>query len=268
MSRTAPLASLVRAALAALLVAVLAGCVATGPSPDVPTASDETDVDRRARIRLELASLHFARGQNEFALDEVKQSLAIKPALAEGHNLRGLIYASMGETRLAEESFRRALQLAPRDADTMHNFGWFLCQERRYDEADAQFVQALAQPTYRDTSRSLLAQGVCLARAGRLPAAEAALSRAYELDPSSPAVAVNLAEVLYRRGEFERARFYIRRVNSAQPPRSNAQTLWLAARIEHRLGNRPGAEELGRELRARFPQAPETLAWERGRFDE
>ena len=54
--------------------------------------------------------------------------------------------------------------------------------------------------------------------------------------------------------EFERARFYIRRVNT-RPELVTAESLWLAARIEHRLGNAPGVQELGRQLRSRFPQA-------------
>ena len=73
--------------------------------------------------------------------------------------------------------------------------------------------------------------------------------------------------MLYRRGEFERARFYIRRVNQREEL-SNAQTLWLALRVENRLGNRGGVEEYARQLRNRFPQAPETLAYDRGRLDE
>src|SRR5207237_1429003 len=76
------------------------------PSRDVPAASDQTNTARRAQLRLELASGYFGRGQTTTALDEVKQALALDPNLAEGYNLRGLIYAGMGEERLADESFR------------------------------------------------------------------------------------------------------------------------------------------------------------------
>ena len=72
------------------------------------------------------------------------------PTYGEAYNLRGLIYASLGDDALAEESFRRALQLNPRDADTMHNYGWYLCQQKRFAEADALFDQALAVPQYRE----------------------------------------------------------------------------------------------------------------------
>ncbi len=260
-----------RSMAAVALLAGLAGC-AGGPgaradSSEPQTASDQTDADRRARVRLELASAYFARGQTETALDEVKQALVAKPDLPDAYNLRGLILASLGDERLAEDSFRHALQLNPRDGDTMHNYGWFLCQVRRYGEAQAQFAQALEQPQYRAQPRTLLTQGVCQARAGQWADAERTLLRAYEFDPSSPTTAVNLAEVLYRRGDYERARFYIGRVNT-QPDQSSAQTLWLAIRIEKKLDNRQVLDKLGSELRSRFPQAPETLALEGGRFDE
>lgn len=272
--------------LALMGVALAAGCVSSSVetrdagdarntretrSPvdtgDLRTASDQTDADKRARVRLELAGAYFSRGQTATALDEVKLALAAKPDLPEALNLRGLIYATLGETRLAEESFRRAQQLAPRDGDVMHNYGWFLCQERRFAEAEVQFQQALAQPQYRDQIRTLLGLGVCQARAGRWTDAEASLLRAYEFDPSNPVTAYNLSDVLYRRGEYERVRFYMRRVN-AQQDLSNAQTLWLAAKVEHRLGNVAGAQQLGNQLRDRFPQAPETVLFEKGRFDD
>ena len=269
--RPARLGSLHRAVAGMALALLAAGCAAPGPgasdSADIRTASDQTDADRRASTRMELAGAYFSRGQLTTALDEVKLALVARPDLPEALNLRGLIYGAMGEIALADESFRRALAVAPRNADTMHNYGWFLCQQSRFDPADAQFAQALAQPQYRYSARTLLARGVCHARAGRWVEAEATLSRAYELDPSNPAAAYNLSDVLYRRGELERARFYIRRVN-AQREVANAQSLWLAARIEHRLGNDFGARELGRQLRDRFPQAPEALLFDRGRFDD
>lgn len=257
----------------AVLTAVLAGCAA--PSPTVPvgdsgqvrTESDQTSADKRARVRLELASLYLGRGQTNTALDEVKLALAAKPDMPEAYNMRGLVYGAMGEARLAEESFQRALQLSPRDSDTMHNLGWFLCQQRRYPEADVQFSNALAQPQYRDGARTLLAQGVCQARAGRWQDAERALQRSFELDPANPNTAVNLSDVLYRRGEFERARFYIQRVN-AVPEQSNAQTLWLAARIERRAGNMPAFQQFSRQLRERFPQSAEAALLDQGRFDD
>jgi type IV pilus assembly protein PilF len=261
---------------AVALTLLLAGCAAPPRAPavvpgselkDRVTASDEPDGVKRGRTRMELAAAYFGRGQMTTALDQIKLSIQADPTSSEAFNLRGLIYANLGDQALAEESFRHALVLKPRDPDVMQNFGWYLCQQGRFGEADKLFNQALAAPQYRDAPRTLLTQGVCQARAGQLAESEATLSRSYELDPGNAATAVNLSEVLYRRGEYERARFYVRRVNNV-PEVSNAQTLWLAARIENRLGNRNGVQDFGTQLRNRFPQSREASSFQRGAFDE
>ena len=262
-----------RPALALLvLLALLAGCAARAPAKvdtgkDIVTASDETDSAKRARLRMELATAYFGNGQMTTALDQVKLALQADPSLVDAYDLRGLIYANLGEEKLAEESFQRALQLNAQDPDTLQNYGYYLCKKKRYTEATSMFDQVLALPQVRDPSRTLLTKGVCQAFAGQLVESEGTLTRAYGVDPSNPAIAVNLAEVLYRRGEYERARFYIRRVNGV-PALSSAQTLWLAARIEQRLGNRTGVDELGEQLRRRFPDSPEAGLYARGRFNE
>ncbi|HWP18762.1 MAG TPA: type IV pilus biogenesis/stability protein PilW [Burkholderiaceae bacterium] len=263
----------VRPALRSWIWAVFAalallGCATPpGERRDLTTASDETDAQKRARIRLELASAYFSQGQSRTALDEIKLALQADPNLPQAYNLRGLIYANLGEDGLAEESFRRGMQLDPRDPDTRHNYGWFLCSRRRYQESYAQFDGAIALPQYREVTKTLLAKGVCQARAGDLPDAEATLMKSYEMDPGNPATAMNLAAVLFRRGEYERARFYVRRVN-AVPQLVNPESLWLAARIEHKLGNRSGALDFGEQLRRRFPDSREAVAFERGRYDD
>ena len=253
----------------------LAACTTTSSTTPLPgdtapsSASRATpaDAEQRARVRVELAAGYLQRGQSQIALDEVQQAIALKPDFGDAYNLRGLIQASLGDPAAAEDSFRRAIQLNARDADAMHNWGWVMCQQGRYADADAMFARALAQPQYVGASRTLLARGVCQARQGQWAEAERTLARAYELDPSNPATAFNLAEVLLRLGQYERARFYVGRINS-QPDQSNAQSLWLAARVEHKLGNRDGVALYGRQLSMRYPQSPEALAFERGRFDD
>ena len=85
-------------AMAGWLLAACAAGPASLPADatDLRTASDQTNADRRASARLELASAYFARGQLVTALDEVKLALAARPDLPEGLNLRGLIYAALG----------------------------------------------------------------------------------------------------------------------------------------------------------------------------
>jgi type IV pilus assembly protein PilF len=254
------------------LLVLLAGCAhAPGEASAQPaepvTESDEPEVRKRARIRTELAANYFEQGQNTVALDEIKQALNADPSYPAAYNLRGLVYLQMNEPALAESSLRRALQLNPRDADAMHNLGWLWCQQARYPESLDQFARALAVPSYANAPRTLMAQGVCQLRAGRPADAERSLTRAFELDASNPIILFNLSNLLYQRGEYQRAQFYIRRINTLADL-TNAESLWLAMRIERRLGNPDGVRLLATQLRQRFPDSAEWGKYQRGAFDE
>jgi type IV pilus assembly protein PilF len=260
---------LAAAALAGALTTLLAGCATpreNATANDVATPSDETYLRRRARIRLELASGYYEEGKADIALDEVKQVLQVDPTFADAYNLRGLIYMRLGDNRQAEDSFRRAVVLNPRDADAHHNFGWLQCLQARYPEALRSFQQALAVTIYAGRSRTLMTQGICQARAGQLEEAERSLSRSYELDAGNPITGYNLARILYQRGEYSRAQFYIRRLNNSEL--ANAETLWLGIKVEQRMNDQQAMTQLSDVLRRRFPQSRERVSLDRRAFDE
>ncbi len=257
-----------RLVFAAVLLLELVGCAAPGASPtgDVVTASDEPEARRRARIRLELAVGYFEDGKTTIALDELKQALVIDPSYAEAYNLRGLVYMRMTEMRLAEESFRLAMQLAPRDASSAQNYGWMLCQVGRFRESTELFQRALGLSQNLERAKAYLTMGLCQAKAGQDQDAEASLLRAYELDAGHPIAAYNLAALLYKRGENVRAQFIARRLNNSEY--ANAESLWLGIKIEHRIGDRLAERQLGDQLRSRFASSREVGLYGREAFNE
>ena len=251
----------------------LAGCAnqqsmtdSPGNRSDLITDSDETDQQRRARLRVELATGYFEQGQTKVALDEIKQALATDPNFVNAYNLRGLVYMRLNDIPLAEDSFRRALALNSRDANVAHNYGWLLCQQTRYAESFKLFAQAAANPTYTDKAKTLMALGVCQVRAGQTSEAEQSLMHSYELDAGNPVTAYNLSQLLYTRGDLTRAQFYIRRLNNTEL--ANAQTLWLGIKTERKLNNQEAVVQLAGQLKKRFAQSPEAAAYEKGAFNE
>jgi type IV pilus assembly protein PilF len=48
----------------------------------------------------------------------------------------------------------------------------------------------------------------------------------------------------------------------------NAESLWLAAKIEKKMGNNAGVAQLAERLRKQFPTSREFGLFERGSFDE
>lgn len=278
-ARTHKLAMQVLFALAAAFV--LAGCAtkgagtgpagtgptgATGSAANIVTDSDETNARKRARLRIELAIGYYEQGQTTVALDEIKQALAVDPTFADAYNLRGLVYMRLDDPVSAEDSFRRAIAIDPREPNVLHNYGWLLCQQKRYADASQQFSAALAVPTYADRAKTLMTQGVCQLQAGQKADAERSLRQAYEIDAANPVIGFNLASLLAQREDWSRAQFYIRRVNNS--PSANAETLWLGIKIERQLNNREAIAQLAGQLQRRFPQSREAMAYERGNFND
>lgn len=262
--------TLVRVLFAVLLAIGAAGCANVGQSAsDSPVSlqnrGPETDDRKRARIRLELAAGYYQNGQISVALDELKLALQADPNYGDAYNMLGLVYMELGEPKLAEEAFTKALRLSPNDSDLNNNYGWFLCQNGREARSIGYFLTALKNPLYATPTKPLTNAGICSLRMRDLKNAEAFLMRSFELEPDNPVTLFNLSALFLQKGELERAKFYVGRLNSAPEP--TAQTLWLGIKVAQKMGDRPTFLQLSDQLRRRFPGSPEMGYLERGAYD-
>lgn len=256
--------------LAVVVFAVLLSGCGSNPMPsgqgDLPTMSDQTDGQKRANIRLQLAVGYYEQRQLPVALDEIKQALQANPNFADAYSVRGLIYMDMEENRLAEDNFQQALRLAPNNPDFNNNYGWFLCQNGREQQSISYFEAALKNRAYQSPAKALNNAGVCSLKIKDQTAAEKYFSQAFQRDPSNPSTNANLAKIYFEQRDFERARFYVGRVMKADV--MTADVLWLAIKIEHQLGDRTAESSLATQLRRRHANSPEYAAYQRGAFDE
>ncbi len=262
-----PLLSILMLTLALLQLGGCAGntTLSNGSASSTPSTGS-AEADKNAQIRLELAEGYYQRGQAEVALSEVAKALDQAPDYVPAYTMQALIQMSLGQNPQAEQSFRKALSIAPSNADALHNYGWFLCANRRYPESFAMFRRALAVPGYRYPERTDLAYGVCQYRDGDLAGAEKTLRAGFALDPANPALSTNLALVLYRQNRFKDALFYIQRVNSGQY--ASAQSLWVGILIARRAGDTLDTNTWTTQLEQRFPDSREAIAVQQGRFDD
>lgn len=251
---------------AALLLTGCGSNPAVDPQNDVSSSSDPTDNQKRARIRLQLAVGYYEQRQLAVALDEIKQALQADPNFADAYSMRALIYMEMGENRLAEESFLQAIKLAPNTPDFSNNYGWFLCQNGREQQSIAYFEAALKNRAYQSPAKALHNAGVCSLKIKDKAAAERYFSQAFQYEPGNPSTNASLARIYFERGDYERARFYVGRVMKADV--MTADVLWLAIKIERKLGDRAAESSLATQLRRRHGGSPEYAAYQRGAFDE
>jgi type IV pilus assembly protein PilF len=257
------------------LVAVLAGCSSAANmikgTPDEPVIESaevkgETgDPRNRARIHTELASLYFQRGNMPVALEELRIATSADANYAPAYSLFGLVYMELRENTLAQTNFERALRMSPTDPDINHNFGLFLCQTGREAESLKYFQQAVRNPLYPTPWRSFAAAGQCSMRKDNIKDAEDFFQRALRLEPNDPVSLLQLGQIRYRQGNLDEARRLVSRFNKIVEP--NAESLWLALRIERKAGERVQEQAFATQLRRRFNGSREYQLLQRGEYD-
>ncbi|MDR2614265.1 MAG: type IV pilus biogenesis/stability protein PilW [Candidatus Accumulibacter sp.] len=229
------------------------------PSEDrpanVPTPPQPKDPRTRAKAHTELGALYFQDGNLIVALEELTLAAAIDPEYAPAFSIRGLVLYHVKEFPSAEKDFQHALDLDERSPETNNNYGWFLCQTDRAAESIQYFARAYENPVYQTPANAYLNAGACHLKIGEIDQAEDALRKSLRLMPDNPQALYHLADVHYRRGNFDAARKQLIEVIGRVEP--GPEMLWLLLRTERRLGNRGDEQSLATQLRRRFPDSAE-----------
>ena len=250
---------------------LLGGCTATGlgsgqgAQQAVSAQPAENDQQQRAKVHTELGSLYMLDGRSAIALEEARIALSADSNYAPAYNLLGLIHMTLNEPRLAEDNFERALNLAPGDPEINNNFGWFLCQNGREQRAIGYLMAAAKNPLYATPTRPYTNAGICSVRLKDLKAAEDYLLTALRLSPTNTQALFWLADIAYRQGRQSEARQWIADIEKTMEP--PAEVVWLALRVERKMGNREAEARYASQLRRRFPGSPEHRLLTQGQYE-
>lgn len=245
---------------------LLTGCAAQ-PTGESGVANTQVDSESRQRARAftDLAGAYFVRAQYKTALDELRKAIVADARYGPAYNIYGLIYMELAEDKLAEENFRRAIELDRSDSEARNNYGWFLCTRGRHDEGLEQFSIALRNPLYAQPEQAMANAGLCAERKGDLALAEANLIKSLKLQPDNPNTVIKLAGLHFRQGNLAEAQRYLTRHAELAPP--TAESLWLGVRLERKLGDRAQEAAYGLQLRKRFPDSREERLLRAGQFE-
>jgi len=247
--------------------ALLAGCAAQpmGGSGGVAASEADSQSRERARVFTDLAGAYFSRTQYKIALGELRKAITADSRYGPAYNVYGMIYMDLAEDKLAEENFRRAIELDGNDSDARNNYGWFLCTRGRYDEGLAQFSAAIRNPLYTQPELAMTNAGLCAEKKGDIALAEANLAKALKLQPDNPNTVLKLAGLHFRQGRLMEAQRLLGRHDELAPP--TAESLWLGVRLERKLGDRAQEAAYALQLRKRFPDSKEAQLMLTGQFE-
>jgi type IV pilus assembly protein PilF len=248
-----------------VVTSTIAAAASDSASSSAPPPNQEQSARARARAHTELAAGYFELGNMAIALEEVKEALRADAEYGPAYNVAGLIYAELKDDKLAHENFQRALRIDPQDSDANNNYGRFLCDRKREGEAIKYFLSALSNPLYATPDHSYVNAGLCTRRQGDMSGAEGYFLQALKVRPTHPQALYQLADIAYARGEFERARDYLMRLEKVAAP--GPEVLWLGLRVERRLGDHHAEASYAAQLRRSFPNSKEAGALLAGRYE-
>ncbi len=225
------------------------------------------DPAKAAQANVELGFAYFQEGEMELAMQYLQKALSQDPDLPMAHSAIAVVYERLGEVQQAERHYSRAISLNPKDSKINNNYGQFLCQQNRLEEAEKQFMKAVGNPLYSAPESAYTNAGICARRIPDEKKAEEYFRKALEKNPLYPMALLQMLKLSYDQKEYLRGRAYLQRFQ--QVSRHTPESLWYAIRVEHALGDKDAVSSYGLLLSNGFPdslQTREYLDWKHEQY--
>ncbi len=247
-----------RGSLLALAIVLTAGCASTAERNQ-----DRERLQKLVDTNIQLGAGYLQQGQMEAAKEKLDKALELSPDDPQANNVMALLQWRLRSYDAAERHFRRALdsKAGSINPDVQHNYGAFLCDRSRVDEAMTWFERAIANPQYPTPELANLNAGLCLLKKPDRIAAERYLRQALQRNPTLAPALLQMARLSYESGNVVSARGFMERYAKVGP--ETAESLWLGVRVERAIGNRNAEANYALRLRGKFPEAPETQEYMR-----
>lgn len=229
--------------------ALLISCVTTTTGVGFPASKEEA-----ARLNRDLGISYLRQGDLELARGSLEKSIDGDPDNATTHLALGMVYERLDYPQGAEKEYRRAVRLAPEDADALNQLGSFVCLQGDVKEALSYFDRAIEVPLYQSRYLVYTNAGTC-AKKIDLERAENYLRKGLASNATFPDTLYQLGDVAYRREYYLQARAFIERCLAVAP--ATPDVLWLGYRNELAMNDMAAAEGLSKQLLNKFPESVE-----------
>lgn len=254
-AKTQPLNRRTISAISLVLSLGLSGCVTQEYVANSENIMQERVVNtKEAAIgRLKLALEYLKKGKTDQAKLNLDRAQKLNADVDGIYSSYAYYYQTVGEIVLADAAYMKALEQFPKNDNTRNNYGAFLCDNKRYDAAEKQFIIAINSSTNTQTANSYENAGLCALRDGQWQRANKHLSAVLRYESVRARSILGLAKANIELEHLDEAAKHLQNYRGIYSQTS--QSLWIAIQIENKRNNTAMASQLGQVLLTKYPNS-------------
>ena len=221
----------------------------------------QKDPEKATKVRTQLAAEYLRTGDLDAAKRALDQALETTPRDSQANMMMGVLLQQEGSQLNLEKAdayFKRAISADPKNAQARNNYGTYLYQLERYNDAIEQFNIAGATLGYDQRFRALENMGRIYLKMGDVVNAEKSFKQALQANRDSYISMLELSEIFYLNQQFPAAtQLYQQFARGVGQKNQGARALWVGIRTARASSDQLGMQVLVNQLRALFPESQE-----------
>jgi type IV pilus assembly protein PilF len=232
------------------LIVTVAGCASSAQRQ-----ADQEKKEKMVETHVMLGAGYLQRGQLDVAKQELEKALKQSPGNSQANNMMAVLQWRLNDYPEAERFFRKAIAGDGKNPSVQHNYGAFLCDRGKLDEAVRYLDMAAGNALYPYAAEVNLNAGICLMKKPSPALAEKYFREALRINPKLAGALFHMAKLSLDHGQTLPARGFIERY--FQSTEDTPEALLLAVKIERALRNKNAEASYALRLRNKFPTSPE-----------
>lgn len=237
-----------------VLVVLASGCQTT--------SNDwKPDPKKSAEVRTQMAAEYLRTGDLDAAKRELDEALRKDGRDPLTYMIMGVLLQQEGSpanVAKADGYFKRAISLDGVDAKIRNNYGFYLYQVGRYEEARTELNIAATTLGYSQRALAFETLGKTYQKMADITNAEKSYQNAIRVNPNASFAFQALAEIAYNQEKYQQAlAYYQSYVKIEGMNNQSSVSLWLGIRIARVNGDTITQQVLVNQLRSRYPDSQE-----------
>ena len=184
----------------------------------------------------------------------LKKVIRMNPEMARAHKDLGTIYLNKRLFDYAEEEFKTALKIAPKDFEILFEYGNYLYSISKNEEADKYYTESLEIEPKNPLALTFMALNKLVMN--QVDEAKKYIMKALEVEPHHEYIQFCAGRILYAKGEYEDAKRYLISAVEQNPDIETQNTLALTY---FQLGNYEQALNIFKNINTKSPKSISVL---------